>query len=291
MQVSVAQRSSAGWGSGLLGVLIFSGSLPATRVGVAGFDPFFLTSVRAVIAALLAMAFLSFLKQPLPKRHDILSLAVVALGVVVGFPLLSALALQQMSAAHSLVLSGLLPLSTAIFAVFRAGEKPKLLFWVCSGLGSLAVVIYALLHSSGGPTQGDLYMLVAVVVCGLAYAEGATLSKKLGGWQVISWALVLAFPVMLLVALVSWPVELPDIHSTAWIGLAYISVFSMLIGFVFWYRGLALGGVAAVSQLQLLQPFFGLMLAAVLLQEQISPAMIGATLFVVACVVGAKRNA
>ncbi|SFK31187.1 EamA-like transporter family protein [Pseudovibrio ascidiaceicola] len=291
MQASLAQRGSAGWGNGLLGVIIFSGSLPATRTAVAGFDPFFLTSIRAVIAALLGIALLSVLRQPFPKRQDIISLAVVALGVVIGFPLLSALALAQMTAAQSLVLMGILPFSTAIFAVLRGGERPKPFFWVFSGVGSLAVAAFALSQNAEGSLLGSIYMFGAIIVCGLGYAEGATLSRKLGGWQVISWALVLALPVMLIAAILSVPAQLPDSQSTAWYGLMYVSVFSMLVGFVFWYRGLALGGAAGVGQLMLLQPFFGLMLAALLLQETISSMMIAATVVVVGCVVGAKRYA
>ncbi|AEV35847.1 protein containing DUF6, transmembrane [Pseudovibrio sp. FO-BEG1] len=289
MQASLAQRSSAGWGNGLLGVIIFSGSLPATRVAVGGFEPFFLTSTRAVIAALLAAGFLGLMRQPLPKRQDLTSLAVVALGVVIGFPLLSSLALQQMTAAQSLVLMGLLPLSTAIFAVVRGGERPKPLFWVFSGVGSLAVATFALLQNGEGSLLGSLYMFGAIIVCGLGYAEGATLSRKLGGWQVISWALVLALPVMLIASITSLPAEFPPITSKAWVGLAYVSIFSMLVGFIFWYRGLAIGGAAGVGQLMLLQPFFGLMLAALLLQESISSMMIAATVVVVGCVVGAKK--
>ncbi len=144
MQTALAQRSSTGWGNGLLGVIIFSGSLPATRAAVSGFDPFFLTSIRATIAALLGLAFLGLLRQPLPKPQDIVSLVIVAVGVVIGFPLLSALALQQMTAAQSLVLMGALPVSTAIFAVIRGGERPKPLFWVFSGVGCLVVAAFAL---------------------------------------------------------------------------------------------------------------------------------------------------
>ncbi len=291
MQTALAQRSSTGWGNGLLGVIIFSGSLPATRAAVSGFDPFFLTSIRATIAALLGLAFLGLLRQPLPKPQDIVSLVIVALGVVIGFPLLSALALQQMTAAQSLVLMGALPVSTAIFAVIRGGERPKPLFWVFSGVGSLVVAAFALSQNAEGSLMGSLYMFAAIVICGLGYAEGATLSRRLGGWQVISWALVLALPVMAFSAVINAPVSLPDSQSSAWIGLVYVSVFSMLVGFIFWYRGLAMGGAAGVGQLMLLQPFLGLMLAAVLLQEPVSSTMMAATVAVVACVIGAKRYA
>jgi drug/metabolite transporter (DMT)-like permease len=285
------KTSLEGWGSGLLGVVIFSGSLPATRVAIADFSPIFLTSARAVIAALLGAVLLFALRQPKPSRADLLSLAVVALGVVVGFPLLTALALQYITAAHSIVFVGLLPLATAIFGVLRGGERPKPLFWLFSCLGSAMVVGFALNSGAEISLAGDLLMIAAIIACGLGYAEGAQLSRRLGGWQVISWALVIALPPMLVVALVSLPATWAGITGGAWAGLAYVSIFSMLVGFVFWYRGLAVGGIAAVGQLQLLQPFFGLLLTAVLLHEKVSPLMIATTLAIVLCVAGARKFA
>lgn len=285
------KTSMEGWGSGLAGVIIFSGSLPATRLAVADFSPLFLTSARAVIAALLGAALLLALRQPKPSRENLLSLAIVALGVVVGFPLLTALALQYVTAAHSIVFVGLLPLATALFAVVRGGERPKPLFWLFSGIGSATVVGFALTSGAEISLVGDVLMVCAIVACGLGYAEGAKLSRTLGGWQVISWALILSLPPMAIIALVSLPASWAGIHGGAWAGLAYVSVFSMLVGFLFWYRGLALGGIAAVGQLQLLQPFFGLALAALLLGEKVSPLMVVTTLAIVLCVAGARKFA
>ncbi|WP_336809884.1 DMT family transporter [Bosea sp. MMO-172] len=280
-----------GWGSGLIGVLIFSGSLPATRVAVAGFSPLFLTGARAAIAALLGAACLMLLRQQWPQKADIRPLAIVALGVVLGFPLLTALALQHIPSARSIVFIGLLPLATALFGVLRGGERPKPVFWLFSGLGSATVVGFALANSDSDSITGDLLMVAAVLLCGLGYAEGASLSRRLGGWQVISWALLLSLPAMAVIALLFWPSTWQGIGTPAWIGLGYVSVFSMLVGFVFWYRGLAIGGTATVGQLQLLQPFFGLMLAGFLLGEPIAWTMIAATAVVVLCVAGAKRFA
>lgn len=280
-----------GWGSGLVGVVIFSGSLPATRVAVQGFEPVFLTSARAVIAALVGALLLVLLRQKRPERADLVPLALVAGGVVVGFPLLTAVALRSITSAHSIVFIGLLPLATALFAVLRGGERPKPMFWLFSGLGSLAVAGFALTQSGGGAIEGDFLMLAAVIVCGLGYAEGAKLSRRLGGWQVISWALILALPVMAVTGTLSFPKTFGDVSVPAWMGLAYVSLFSMLIGFIFWYRGLAIGGTAAVGQLQLIQPFLGLLLAGLLLGEAVSPAMAAATLVVVLCVAGVRRFA
>jgi drug/metabolite transporter (DMT)-like permease len=286
-----AKASIEGWGSGLLGVIIFSGSLPATRAAVAGFSPLFLTAARALIAALLGAALLLLLRQAQPERRDAGPIAIVSLGVVIGFPLLTALALQHITAARSVVFVGLLPLATALFGVLRGGEKPKPLFWLFSGLGSATVASYSLSQSEASSLRGDLLMIAAIILCGLGYAEGAKLSRKLGGWQVISWALVLSAPLMLLLTVVTLPSSWQGIGMPAWLGLAYVSIFSMLIGFVFWYRGLALGGIASVGQLQLLQPFLGLALAALLLGEPVAWAMVAATWVVVVCVAFARRFA
>ena len=285
------RHSTGGWGSGLIGVIIFSGSLPATRIAVGGFAPLFLTSARAVIAALLGAALLLVLRQRRPAASDLLPLALVAIGVVVGFPLLTALALQHITSAHSIVFIGLLPLATAVFGVLRGGDRPEAPFWLFSIVGGASVAGFALAQSGSGSTEGDLLMLAAILLCGLGYAEGATLSRRLGGWQVISWALLLALPVMVLIALATLPRQWSGISMPVWAGLAYVSVFSMLIGFVFWYRGLALGGIAGVGQLQLLQPFFGLMLAGLLLHEPVPPAMVAVTALTVLCVAGARRFA
>lgn len=284
-------KIASGWMNGFIGVLIFSGSLPATRVAVRDFDPTFLTSARAAIAGLLGLALLLLFRQKRPERGDLLSLAVVALGVVVGFPLLTALALKHVTTAHSIIFVGLLPLATAVFGVLRGGDRPRPAFWLFSCIGSALVAGFALTQGVTASPVGDGLMLGAIIACGLGYAEGAALSRRLGGWQVICWALVLSLPIMLVLSIATLPPSFAGVGSNAWIGLAYVSLFSMLIGFVFWYRGLAQGGIAAVGQLQLLQPFFGLALAATLLHEQVSPMMVVVTLGVVACVFGAKKFA
>ena len=282
-------QAAGGWLNGFLGVLIFSGSLPATRVAVMEFDAVFLTVARAAIAGLLGLALLLVYRAPRPAREDFVPLLIVAFGVVVGFPLLTALALKHITSAHSIVFIGLLPLATAIFGVLRGGERPRPAFWLFSCLGSALVVGFAVAQGLSVAPLGDLLMLAAIIVCGLGYAEGAKLSRKLGGWQVISWALVLSLPVMAALVLYTAPSSFAGIGNAAWAGLAYVSLFSMLIGFVFWYRGLAQGGIAAVGQLQLLQPFFGLALAATLLREEVSPLMLVVTVAVAACVAGAKK--
>jgi drug/metabolite transporter (DMT)-like permease len=288
---NLAASQASGWFYGFLGVLIFSGSLPATRLGVLDFDPVFLTVARAAIAGLLGLALLLIFREKRPERRDLVPLLITALGVVIGFPLLTALALRHITAAHSVVFIGLLPLATAIFGVIRGGERPRPLFWLFSGLGSALVAGFALTQSASASMAGDLLMFAAIVACGLGYAEGATLSRRLGGWQVISWALVLSLPVTVVLTAVAMPVSFAGVSTAGWAGLAYVSLFSMLIGFIFWYRGLAQGGIAAVSQLQLFQPFFSLVQAALILNETVSWPMVAVTAAVALCVAGAKRFA
>lgn len=289
--LKTAANPTKGWINGFIGVLIFSGSLAATKIAILDMDPLFVTVARATIAGLLGLCLLVVFKEKRPERKHLLPLAIVALGVVVGYPLLSAFALQYVTSAHSVVFLGMLPLTTAIFGTLRGGERPRPAFWFFSILGSLLVIGYAVAQGLTASPVGDILMLLAVILCGLGYAEGAKLSKTLGGWQVISWALVLSLPLMVPITLWFFPVQVQEVGTPAWAGLAYISVFSMLIGFIFWYRGLAQGGIAAVGQLQLLQPFFGLALAATLLHEKVSIGMLGITVGVILCVAGSRRFA
>ncbi|MGN5764313.1 DMT family transporter [Acinetobacter calcoaceticus] len=283
---------SSGWINGFIGVVIFAGSLPATRVAVMDFSPTFLTAARAAIAGLLGLILLILSRQKLPEKKDWLPLCYVAVGVVIGFPLFTALALQYVSAAHTIVFVGLLPLATAIFGVLRGGERPNLIFWLFAILGAALVFGFMLIQTGTWSfNYGDLFMLLAILLCGFGYAEGGQLSKHLGGWQVICWALILTLPMMLLLSYLSMPVSFDQISVPAKLGLAYVSLFSMLIGFFFWYKGLAQGGIATVGQLQLLQPILGLVIAAVLLHEQVSIAMFAVTVAVIVCVACAKKFA
>lgn len=284
-------RQTSGTLCGIVGIVIFSGSLPATLIAETAFAPVFLTAARTIIAAMFGLALLIVLRQPRPGIDALFPLAIVALGVVVGYPLLSACALQHIEAVRSALWTGLLPLSTALFAVIRNGEKPSSLFWLLSLCGAGAVLAYAAIRTHGGSLTGDAFMLAAILVCGLGYAEGAALSRKLGGWQVISWALLLSSPVTLIIALLYPPLTLTHVSAKAWYSLAYVALFSGLLGFVFWYDALAQGGVARIGQLQLLQPFGGLTLSALLLHERVPASMIVVTLIVLCCVFGARRAA
>lgn len=289
MKTTVVADTSNGWMNGLIGVLLFSGSMPATKVAVLSLDPIFVTLVRALIAAVLASLFLFYNKATWPTKSESQSLLLVSAGAVIGFPLLSSLALQHMTAARSLVFVGTLPLSTAIFAVLRGKEKPKPLFWLFAFLGSALVVGFAYAQHATSSLTGDLLMLAAIVLCGLAYAEGAVLTKTMGGSQVISWAIIFALPILIPTFFFFIPSSIETIQLETWVSLLYLGTMSMFTGFIFWYKGLAQGGIATVGQLQLLQPFFGLALAAFFLQEFISMGMLTVTLGVVGCVAASKR--
>jgi drug/metabolite transporter (DMT)-like permease len=281
----------AGMIQGAIGMAIFAGSLPATRIGVQGLDATFITAGRAAGAGILAALLLGLMQQKLPSRADIVPLLVVAGGVVLGFPLLTALALKSVPSAHAIVFVGLLPLATSLFAVMRTAEKPRMPFWLWAIAGSAAVCAYALWHSTGGFAAPDLLMLGAIVVCGLGYAEGSRLSRRIGSWQVICWALVLSLPVSLPATWATFPADPGAVALPAWIGFAYVTLFSMFIGFFFWYRGLLLGGIARVSQIQLFQPFLGLALAALVLGETVSPDIAVVALVIGVCVWQARKHA
>lgn len=288
-KILVKDESLNGWINGFIGVVLFSGGLPATKLAVMEMSPIFVTIVRAAVAGILALMVLWIGKEKRPEKKQLFPLLLVSIGCVVGFPLLSALALQYLTSAHSIVFLGMLPLATAVFGVLRGGERPHPIFWFFSVVGSLLVIGYAVSQGISASPVGDVLMLLAVILCGMGYAEGAKLSKTLGGWQVISWALVLALPLMIPLFFIYFPENIETVSFQGWFGMAYISLFSMFIGFIFWYKGLAQGGIATVGQLQLLQPFFGLGLAAYFLHEQVSIGMVVVTIGVILCVAGTKK--
>jgi drug/metabolite transporter (DMT)-like permease len=275
---------------GFLGVLGFSFTLPATRVAVEELDPTFVGLGRAVVAALLAGALLALRRDPLPSRRQAMRLGIVALGVVVGFPLFSALALRELTAAHSAVIVGLLPAATAVMAVVRAGERPSPEFWLASGAGLLAVLAFAASQGAGLPSLADLLVLVAVGLGALGYAEGGALAREMGGQRVICWALVLSAPLVAPVAAVAAARSGLSAGGEAWLGFAYVSLVSMLLAFFAWYAALARGGVAKIGQVQLAQPVLTLGWSAALLGEHVGPATLAAAGAVLVSVVATQRT-
>jgi len=272
---------------GLAGVAIFSLTLPFTRLAVRELDPLFLTLGRALGAAVLAGGWLRLRRAALPGRAALWPLAIVALGCVLGFPLLSSIAMRSVPASHGAVLAGLLPLATALYAALRGYERPSKGFWLVALLGTSLVLVFALSQGGGALQRADLLMFGAIAAAAAGYAEGGRLARRLGGQEVICWALVLAaIPAALL--LLTLPgdrlARLATAGPASWLAFGYVTMFSMFIGFFFWYRGLALGGVARVGQVQLLQPFLSLAGAAVLLGETLTMANVGFALAVIATV-------
>jgi drug/metabolite transporter (DMT)-like permease len=271
---------------GLLGVASFSFTVPFTRVAVGGLSPLLIGSGRAVVAALLAAAALALTKQRLPVGVQWARLVVVAGGIVVGFPLLTSYALTTAPASHGAVVIALLPAATAVTAAVRGKECPPRSFWVTAAVGALAAVGFASLQSGGGFGQlhsSDLLLLGAVVAAAVGYAEGGLLSRELGSWQTVSWALVLSAPLMIVLAAVSVIQERPSATPVEWASFAYLAVVSMFLGFFAWYRGLAIGPMAQVSQVQLIQPVLSIIWAALLLREELTwPTVLGGVA-VIAC--------
>jgi drug/metabolite transporter (DMT)-like permease len=284
----ITLRGAAAWGG--LGVLVFSFTLPATRVAVGELHPAVVGLGRAFVAAMLAAALLALRRERPPARSDLARFAVVGAGVVIGFPLFSSLALQDLSSAHATVIVGLLPAATAVFAVARAGERPGRGFWLAAAAGLSAVMAFAATQGATGLAAADLYVLAAVGLCALGYAEGGALSRRYGGWQVICWALVLTAPVLAPFLALGIAAEGLSAGTDEWLGFAYVTLFSMFLGFFAWYRGLAEGGVARIGQIQLAQPVLTLVWAAILLGEEVTAATVASALAVLACVGATQRT-
>jgi drug/metabolite transporter (DMT)-like permease len=276
------------WGA--LGVLAFSFTLPATRMAVAEIDGTVVGLGRAIVAGILAVLMLAVTRQKIPPRRLWGRLGIVAFGCVLGFPLFSAIALKTVPAAHGAVIVGLLPAATAVMAVLRAGERPSPAFWIASLCGLIAVLGFAVAQGAGMPQPADGLILIAVILGALGYAEGGVLARELGAWQVISWALVLSAPVLVPVVALRIAEVGVTAGPAAWFGFAYVSVVSMFLGFFAWYRGLAIGGVARVGQIQLIQPILTLVWSALLLGEQVTLATIVAAIAVLASVALTQRT-
>jgi drug/metabolite transporter (DMT)-like permease len=264
----------------LVGIVAFSMSLPATRVAVPELGGVTVGLGRALVAALLAGGVLLARGERFPERRFILPLLVTALGVVAGFPIFTSLALQSVPVIHGVVIVGLLPAFTAVFAVTRARERVPVLFWGAVLLGVIGIVIFAVTEGAGSLRLEDAYLLAAVILGALGYAEGGRLAKELGGWRVICWALVLSAPFLILPVVLNLPAGFSSVSPTAWLGFAYVSAISMFLGFFAWYHGMALAGIARSSQLQLIQPLLSVGWAALLLNEGIQPQTIVALVIV-----------
>ena len=284
---------------GLLGIVIFSVTLPMTRLAVGSLEVpqmsgMFIAAGRAVVAAALSAVFLLATRAPLPRRADWWPLAITAGGVVFGFPFLTSIAMRYVEAMHASVIVGVLPLATAAVGALLHRQQPSKGFWACAALGSALVVAFALLKSGSAGGQGgvslrfaDLLLLAAMLCAAVGYGYGARLSQRMRAEHVICWALVISLPLTLPLAFISWP-QAP-VKAAAWWGFAYVAVFSMWLGFFAWYRGLALGGTVRVSQVQLVQPFLSMLFAVPLLGERLDAVTVGFAVAVIATVFIGKK--
>jgi drug/metabolite transporter (DMT)-like permease len=283
-------RGGLGWG--LLGVAAFSFTVPFTRIAVGGLSPLFIGSGRAVVAAVLAVIVLSATRQHWPTRIQWARLAIVAGGVVIGFPFLTSFALTTAPASHAAVVIGLLPAATAVMAVLRGKERPARSFWIFAMLGAIAAAAFASMQNGGfGQLQwSDLLLFGAVVAASIGYAEGGLLARELGSWQTVSWALILASPLMTVLVLLSIAEQTPHGTPLEWLSFSYLAVVSMFLGFFAWYRGLAIGPMTQVSQVQLVQPVLSITWAALILREQLDWVTIAGGAVVIACAAFAVRT-
>ena len=283
---------SSGLILGAIGVIIFSLTMPMTKIAMAGdvLSPWFVWAGRAVLAAVAGIVYLVATRAPTPRRAAWLPLAGATLGIVFGWPLLNTLALQTVSSSHAAVVNGILPLATAVIGAWLNRESLSRRFWWCAVAGTVLVCGYAWRRAQGELHAADALMLVSVVLGGLGYASGAMATRHLTGPQAISWALILGLPGTLAIALWSAPMQSTAAPASAWLAFAYLGLMSQWIGFFFWYKGLAMGGIARVSQVQLIQLFFTLAFAALLLKESIEPAMFVVALLTVALIAVGRRS-
>jgi drug/metabolite transporter (DMT)-like permease len=287
--MSAMRRLSPGVGAAALGVLAFSFTFPATRLADPALGATVIGLGRALIAAGLATLYLLLFPGPRPHGRQWVRLVWPAIGIVIGFPLLSAIALRHVTANHAAVIVALLPAATAIAGALRGGERPSGRFWAAAGVGLAAVLAFAALQGAGGPSGADGLTLAAVAVCAVGYAEGATLARELGGPRTISWALLVALPVVAPVSIVAALHHGLHADAEQWLCFAYVSSISMFLGFFAWYHGLAQGGIARMSQIQLAQPLLTLGWSAALLGEHIAPLTLVAALVVLGSVAATQR--
>ena len=274
---------------GFIGILIFSLTLPVSKIAVLSFDPYFIAFGRATLAAVVALAYLIYKKEPMPSKADFTKFVVIALGVVFGFPIFTTVAMTDGSSSHGAVILGMMPLASTVIGVIRFKERPSAGFWLVSLLGAALVVVYALLKSSGSFTYVDVLLVLGGIFACIGYVEGGELSRKMNPRAVISWALVISLPINLIMGYVTFNPQYIHADPIAWTSFIYLSFFSMYIGFFFWYEGLAIGGIARVSQVQLIQPFCTLIAASILLGDSLTMMNLIFAALVVSTVILGKR--
>lgn len=284
------KRERAGLLIGLLGVIIFGGTLPATRLGLETFSPWFITFGRAVLTSIAAAILLAVLRKPFPRAQAIQLFATGVL-LVFGFPLLSSIALQTVPASHGGVVLGILPLTTSIFAALIGGERPSLFFWACGVAGAALVILFAMRDGGMALSSGDIWLLLAGAAASLGYVFAGKLSQIMPGWEVICWALIVTLPISAIGAYLSYRPHFLEAPAAQIFAFLYLGLFSMFLGFFAWNIGLAMGGIARVSQVQLLQQFVTLAISAVMLGEHISgETLVFAFLVMLTVIVGRRAR-
>ncbi|MFG2688244.1 DMT family transporter [Streptomyces sp. NPDC048405] len=272
-----------------LGVVAFSLTFPATAWGLEGFGPWSLIAVRSILAAAVAGACLLVLRVAPPERRHFLGLAVVGAGVVLGFPLLTTLALRTSTTAHAAVVVGLLPLTTALLSALRVGTRPSRTFWIAALAGAAAVIAFTVQQSGGALTSADAYLFAALLVCAAGYTEGGRLAREMPGWRVIGWALVLCLPLTVPMAAVALSYEPVHLTAHSMTGMLWVAIGSQFLGLVVWYRGMAAIGIPKASQLQLAQPLLTLVWSVLLLGEHLPVAAPLTAAAVLGCIAVTQR--
>ena len=285
----IVNKETKGMLIGFIGILIFSLTLPVSKIAVLSFDPYFIAFGRATLAGMVALAYLLYKKEFMPSKADFAKFVVIALGVVFGFPIFTTVAMAEGSSSHGAVILGMMPLATTVIGVIRFKERPSLGFWLVSLLGAALVVLYALLKNSGSFTYIDVLLVLGGISACVGYVEGGELSKKMNPRSVISWALAISLPINIIMSYATFTPQYLHVGPIAWTSFTYLSLFSMYIGFFFWYEGLAVGGIARVSQVQLTQPFCTLVAASILLGDSLTIMNVVFAFLVVSTVILGKR--
>lgn len=274
---------------GFVGILVFSLTLPISKIAVVSFSPYFIAFGRASLAGLVALVYLSYKKVAFPSKTDLAKLAVIAMGVVFGFPIFTTVAMKEGSSSHGAVILGMMPLATTVIGVIRFKERPSIGFWLVSMLGAGLVITYALLKSSGSFTYIDGLLVLGGICACIGYVEGGELSRKMNPRTVISWALVISLPINLVMTYFTFSSIYLNADVIAWTSFVYLSLFPMYLGFFFWYEGLAIGGIARVSQVQLIQPFCTLLASSFFLGDHLTTMNMVFAFLVVSTVILSKR--
>ena len=276
---------------GFVGISIFSLTLPFTQMAVNEMSPFFVAFARASIAGICALILLIFTKSKFPNKIQIRRLIIIVIGVIYGFPIFTSIAMKTLPSSHSGIVLGILPLAMSLFAAIKYKEKPSSSFWMISIFGTFIVISYTFIDNNGSLIIEDLWLLFAILFAAIGYSEGGTLAKEMGSIGVISWALVISLPINLFASYLFYEINYSSISFQAIISLTYVGLFSMFIGFFFWYKGIAIGGISRVGQVQLIQPFLTIVGAYFLTNEKITTLnILFAFMVLIVIIIGRKTK-